>query len=39
MGAKKGSKKRFWLDDEKRSICLQTKAPVFRRLRLRDAMR
>lgn len=27
MGTKKGSKKRFWSDDEKRSICLQTKAP------------
>ncbi|AUH35343.1 transposase [Paracoccus tegillarcae] len=26
MGTKKGSKKRFWSDDEKRSICLQTKA-------------
>lgn len=25
MAAKKGSKKRFWSDDEKRSICLQTK--------------
>jgi transposase len=27
MGTKKGSKKRFWSDDEKRSICLRTKAP------------
>ena len=27
LGTKKGSKKRFWSDDEKRSICLQTKAP------------
>ena len=27
MGAKKGGKKRFWSDEEKRSICLQTKAP------------
>ncbi len=27
MGTKKGHKKRFWSDDEKRSICLQTKAP------------
>ena len=27
MGTKKGGKKRFWSDDEKRSICLQTKAP------------
>jgi transposase len=27
MGAKKGGKKRFWSDDEKVSICLQTKAP------------
>jgi transposase len=27
MGTKKGSKKRFWSDDEKRSICLQTQAP------------
>lgn len=27
MGTKKGSKKRFWSDDEKRSICLQTTAP------------
>ncbi len=27
MGSKKGSKKRFWSDDEKVSICLQTKAP------------
>jgi transposase len=26
MGTKKGGKKRFWSDDEKRSICLQTKA-------------
>lgn len=24
MGTKKGCKKRFWSDDEKRSICLQT---------------
>ena len=27
MGTPKGSKKRFWSDDEKRSICLQTRAP------------
>ena len=27
MGAKKGSKKRFWSDEEKVSICGQTKAP------------
>lgn len=27
MGTKKGGKKRLWSDDEKRSICLQTKAP------------
>ena len=27
MGVKKGSKKRFWLDEEKRLICLQTKSP------------
>lgn len=27
MGTKKGSKKRFWSDDEKRSICLQTRVP------------
>ena len=27
MGTKKGSKERFWSDDEKRSICFQTKAP------------
>ncbi len=27
MGTKKGSKKRFWPDGEKRLICLQTKAP------------
>lgn len=27
MGTKKGSKKRFWSEEEKRSICLQTKAP------------
>ena len=27
MGTKKGSKKRFWSDDEKRLICPQTKAP------------
>ena len=27
MGAKKGGKKRFWSDEEKISICLQTKAP------------
>ena len=26
MGAKKGCKKRFWSDEEKRSICGQTKA-------------
>ncbi|UWR66100.1 transposase [Phaeobacter inhibens] len=26
MGTKKGSKKRFWPDDEKRSICLQARA-------------
>lgn len=27
MGAKKGGKKRFWSDEEKVSICGQTKAP------------
>ena len=27
MGTKKGSKKRFWSDDEKRSICLQARVP------------
>ena len=27
MGTKKGGKKRFWSDEEKRSICLQTRAP------------
>lgn len=27
MGTQKGSKKRFWSDEEKRSICLQTRAP------------
>lgn len=27
MGAKKGSKKRFWSDDEKASICGQTRVP------------
>ena len=27
MGTKKGSKRRFWSDEEKRSICMQTKAP------------
>ena len=27
MGAKKGSKKRFWSDEEKVSICGQTRAP------------
>ena len=27
MGAKKGSKKRFWSDEEKGSICAQTRAP------------
>ena len=27
MGTKTGSKKRFWSDDEKASICLQTKVP------------
>ncbi|MDY6816869.1 MAG: transposase [Pseudomonadota bacterium] len=27
MGAKKGGKKRFWSDEEKRSICAQTRAP------------
>lgn len=27
MGTKKGGKRRFWSDEEKRSICLQTRAP------------
>ena len=27
MGAKKGGKKRFWSDDEKASICVQTRVP------------
>lgn len=27
MGAKKGGKKRFWADEEKVSICAQTRAP------------
>lgn len=27
MGTKKGGKRRFWSDDEKRSICLQTRTP------------
>ncbi|SLN77222.1 IS66-like element accessory protein TnpA [Roseisalinus antarcticus] len=27
MGTPKGIKKRFWSDEEKRSICLQTRAP------------
>ena len=27
MGATSGSKRRFWSDEEKRSICLQTRAP------------
>jgi len=27
MGTKKGSRKRFWSDEEKRSICLQARAP------------
>ena len=27
MAGKKGQKKRFWSDDEKRSICSQTRAP------------
>lgn len=27
MAGKKGQKKRFWSDDEKRSICAQTRAP------------
>ena len=27
MAGKKGQKQRFWLDDEKRSICLQTTLP------------
>lgn len=27
MGAKKGGKKRFWSDEEKASICAQTRAP------------
>jgi transposase len=27
MGTKKGSKRRFWSDEEKRSICMQTRAP------------
>lgn len=45
LGTKKDSKKRFWSDDEKRSICLQTEAPgvsvakVARRNGDRDAER
>ena len=27
MAGKKGRRKRFWSDDEKRSICMQTRAP------------
>ena len=27
MGAQKGGKRRFWSDEEKRSICMQTRAP------------
>ena len=27
MAGKKGQKKRFWSDEEKRTICLQTRAP------------
>ena len=27
MAGKKGQKKRFWSDDEKRSICMQTTVP------------
>lgn len=27
LGTKKGSKKRFWSDDEKRLICLQARVP------------
>ena len=27
MASKKGQKKRFWSDEEKRSICAQTRAP------------
>ena len=27
MAGKKGQKKRFWSDEEKRSICLQTRVP------------
>jgi transposase len=27
LGTKKGSKKRFWSDDEKRPICLQARLP------------
>jgi len=27
MGTRKGGKRRFWSDEEKRSICLQTRAP------------
>jgi len=27
MAVKKGQKKRFWSDDEKRSICMQTTVP------------
>jgi transposase len=27
MAGKKGQKKRFWSDDEKRSICAQARAP------------
>lgn len=27
MGAKKGGKRRFWSDEEKRLICMQTRSP------------
>ncbi|NSY40817.1 transposase, partial [Leisingera sp. ANG59] len=27
MAGKKGQKKRFWSDEEKRTICRQTRAP------------
>ena len=40
MAVEKGQQKRFWPDDEKRSICAQTRAPgvSVAQVALRDAM-
>ena len=39
MAGKKGWKERFWLDDEKRSICAGTTVPGVSVARLRVDMR